>query len=373
MAGQMRQPKVAIVHDWMVSNGGAEKVVYALHELWPEAPIYTAAYDPIKLPEFAGADVRPTWLNRIKLAKTKHQLFTIPRALAFSTLNLSGYDIVISSSSAESKYVHTGPSTLHICYCHTPIRYYWSDYDWYRQHPPFGRLNGLAKVMLPLMIGSLRRMDYTAAQRVDRYIANSKTVEGRIKQYYHRDSEVIYPPVATDRFKLPTHSGEYYVVLGRQVAYKRLDLVVDAFNLLGLPLKVAGTGEEVGVQQARSNANIEYLGRVPDAELPALLGGAKALVFPAIEDFGIVPVEAMSAGRPVIAYGVGGATESVIEGLSGTLFYEQTTEALISALERFEAMEFDPVAIRQHAQQFSQQVFAHKMKRFVEQAWQDFQ
>ena len=366
------RPRVAIVHDWMVSNGGAEKVVYALHELWPEAPIYTAAYDASKFPEFVGADIRPTWLNRIKLAKTKHQLFTIPRGLAFSMLNLSGYDIVISSSSAESKYVHTGSSTLHISYCHTPIRYYWSDYDWYRQHPPFGRLNGLAKFGLPLIIGMLRRIDYAAAQRVDRFVANSKTVQGRIKQYYHRDSEVIYPPVATDRFKLPTHPGEYYVVLGRQVAYKRLDLVVDAFNELGLPLKVAGTGEEVGVQRARAKANIEFLGRVPDAGLPDLLGGAKALIFPAIEDFGIVPVEAMSSGRPVIAYGVGGATESVIEGLSGTLFYQQTPTALIEAIKRFEGMQFDPASIRHHAEQFSGPVFAHKMKAFVDQAWDDF-
>ncbi|HSH31607.1 MAG TPA: glycosyltransferase, partial [Candidatus Saccharimonadales bacterium] len=236
--------KVALVHDWLVSPGGAERVLLDFHRLWPEAPIYTAAYEPVKFPEFRGADVRPTWLNRIALAKKKHQLFSIPRAWAFQSLDLSDYDLVLSSSSAESKYVRTGRKTLHICYCHTPIRYYWSDYDWYRQNPPFGALNPVAKAVLPLLIPFLRRMDYRAAQKVDVFIANSVNVQDRIKKYYGRDCVVIYPPVSTTKFKTAEGAGKYYLVLGRQVAYKRLDLAVDAFNELGLPLVVAGTGEE---------------------------------------------------------------------------------------------------------------------------------
>jgi hypothetical protein len=169
----MAGPTVAIVHDWMVSSGGAEKVVYQLHQMWPDAPIYTAAYDPDKFPEFASADVVPTWLDLIPWAKTRHQLFSIPRALAFLMLDLSRYDIVISSCSAESKYIHVGKHTLHICYCHTPIRYYWSDYDWYLAHPPFGRLNGLAQMVLPVIIRPLRWLDYRMAQKVDSYMANS--------------------------------------------------------------------------------------------------------------------------------------------------------------------------------------------------------
>ena len=366
-------PKIAIVHDWLVNPGGAEKVVMELHKLYPEAPIYTSAYNPEKFPEFAGAEVRTLWFDKIKLARTKQQFFSIPRALTYRSLDLSDYDIVISSASAEAKYVRTGKNTLHLCYCHTPIRYYWSDYDWYRMHPPFGRLNWLAALLLPVLIGPLRWMDFRFAQDVNRFIANSKTVQGRIKRYYKRDSDIIYPPVCTDRYISSTHPKDgYYVVLGRQVAYKRLDLVVDAFNTLGLPVKVSGSGEELGVQRPRAGKNIEFLGRVEDEELPALFAGARALIFPAEEDFGIVPVEAMAAGLPVIAYGVGGATETVIEGLSGTLFYEQTPEALAEAVRAFDGMTFDPAAIRAHAQTFDNAVFASRMKDYVDTAWEEF-
>jgi glycosyltransferase involved in cell wall biosynthesis len=216
-------------------------------------------------------------------------------------------------------------------------------------------------------------MDFRFSQDVNLFIANSKTVQDRIKRYYKRDSEIIYPPVTTDRYVATTHSKDgYYVVLGRQVAYKRLDLVVDAFNILGLPVKVAGTGEELNVQRPRAKNNIEFLGRVEDAELPSLFAGARALIFPAEEDFGIVPVEAMAAGVPVIAYGVGGATETVIEGLSGTLFYEQTPEALIAAVRAFDDMSFSSEAIRLHAQTFDAAVFSRRLKAYVDQAWTQF-
>lgn len=357
--------RVAIVHDWMVSSGGGEKVVAALHELWPEAPIFVGAYDPSKFPEFKDADVRPLWLNRFKLAKRKHQLFTIPRAWAFKSLDLSEYDLVISSSSAESKYVKTGPNTVHICYCHTPIRYYWSDYDWYRNNPPFGLLNPLAWVILPILLPLLRRMDYKAAQKVDYFVANSQNVRKRIRKYYDRDADVIYPPVNTKDLKPSAKLGEYFLVLGRQVAYKRLDLAVEAFNKLGLPLVVAGDGEEINRQKPKSNDNIQYLGRVTDAKKAELMTSAKAFIFPAEEDFGIVLVEAMAAGRPVLAYDKGGATESVIDGTTGILFNEQTADSLIDAIEKFNKTKFSPSVIRKHAEKFDEQVFKTKIRQLV--------
>ena len=367
------KPKVAIVHDWMVSPGGGEKVVLALHKLWPEAPIYTAAYEPARFPEFAQADIRTLWLDRIQLAKRKHQLFSIPRAWAFRSLDLSDYDIVISSSSAESKYVKTGPKTLHICYCHTPIRYYWSDYDWYRQHPPFGWLNPLARVVLPLLIPLLRMQDFRAAQKVDVFVANSKHVQQRIRRYYDRDSAVIYPPVEVKRIRMGVGPGKYYLVLGRQVAYKRLDLAVEAFNRLGLPLVVAGTGEEIEVQRPKAQSNIKFVGRPTDEQKAKLYQTAKALVFAAEEDFGIVPVEAQAAGRPVIAYGVGGATESVVDGVTGVLFKPQTAEALGKAVERSSQTVWNPTAIRRQAEKFDESVFSQRIRQFVLDEWRKFQ
>ncbi|WP_261365326.1 glycosyltransferase [Anatilimnocola floriformis] len=366
------EPRIALVHDWLVSPGGAEKVLLEMHRLYPEAPIYTAAYTPEKFPEFADADVRPSWLNRIGLAKTKHQLFPLARAWTFRSLNLSQYDIVLSSCSAESKYVRTGPRTMHICYCHTPVRYYWSDYEWYKNNPPFGRLNWLVKGLLPLMIGGLRKIDYRGAQGVDRFVANSNYVAARIEKYYDKDSTTIYPPVNVEQYPLSRERDDYYLIVGRQVAYKRLDLAVDAFNELGLPLKVAGTGEEIAKHRPRAKSNIEFLGRVPDEALPQLYGRAKAFVFPAEEDFGIVPVEAMANGTPVIAFGVGGAKETVVEGETGTFFQERTGASLAAAVRKFNTMTFDPEVIRARAERFSQEVFHRELGRFVKEQWAEF-
>ncbi|QDU27961.1 GDP-mannose-dependent alpha-(1-6)-phosphatidylinositol monomannoside mannosyltransferase [Anatilimnocola aggregata] len=365
----MPEPRIALVHDWLVSPGGAEKVLLELHEMYPNAPIYTANYVPEKFPEFKNADIRPTWLDRISLAKRKHQLFSVFRAWAFRGLDLSDYDIVISSCSAESKYVKTGEQTLHICYCHTPVRYYWSDYEWYLAHPPFGKLNWLVKGLLPLMIGWLRRMDYQGAQTVDSFVANSRFVQARIAKYYHKSSTVIHAPVNVDQFEVSRERDDYYLIVGRQVAYKRLDLAVDAFNELGLPLKVAGTGEEITKHKPRAKSNIEFLGRVPDADLPRLYGRAKGFIFPAEEDFGIVPIEAMANGTPVVAFGVGGALETVVEGKTGTFFPEKTPASLVDAVRRFETMKFDPDVIRAQAERFSQAVFRQTMKQFVADEW----
>jgi glycosyltransferase involved in cell wall biosynthesis len=341
--------------------------------MYPEAPIYTSAYIPEKFPEFAKADVRTTFLDKIPWLKHKHQLFPIFLGLPFKTLNMDEYDLVISSCAAEAKYVRTKPSTLHICYCHTPVRYYWTDYEWRLHNLPFGRLNWLARIVFPLVVGLLRRIDYAAAQQVGVFIANSKHIRARIKQYYHRDSTVIYPPIDTQGLlRAPVGPRDYYLIVGRQVAAKRLDVAVDAFNELGLPLKVVGAGEELDRQRPRAGRNIEFLGRVSDEERNRLFAGAKGFVFPPEEDFGMVPLEAMAAGTPVIAFNKGGAPEYVTDGETGVLFDEQTGEALAAAVRRFEAMAFDEKVLRARAKEFDVAVFRERIRGFVDAEWDKF-
>lgn len=367
--------KVALVHDWLARRGGAERVLLAMHEMYPEAPIYTAIYNPENFPEFAKAEVHTTWLNNIKLARSRHQLFPIARAIAYRGIDLSDYDLVISSCSAESKYVKTGPNTLHICYCYTPIRYYWSDYDWYRKHPPFGGLLGFVatKLVLPLVIRPLRWNDYRLAQKVDLYVTQSKYIQGRIKKYYDRDSVVIHPPTDTKQFlELKKNPKDFYLIVGRQVSYKRLDLAVEAFNELGLPLVVAGTGEEIARQQPRAKSNIDFRGFVPDEELLHLYADAKAVLYPQEEDYGLVPVEAQAAGTPVIAYNKGGATETVVDGTTGVLFDQQTADDLVNAVKRFETLLFDPQVLRDHAKKFDDVVFKRELKAYVGKAYDEF-
>jgi glycosyltransferase involved in cell wall biosynthesis len=369
-------PRIALVHHWLVSPGGGERVLYELHKMYPEAPIYVAAYLPEKFPEFAQADVRTTWLNRIPWLRYKHQLFPIFLGTPFKSLDMSEYDIVISSCAAEAKYVRTGPKTLHICYCHTPVRYYWSDFEWYMSDPkrmPFGALNPVAKVALKGLIGILRRIDYTAAQGVDVFVANSKHIQARIKKYYHQDSTVIYPPIETVELgEVPRGAGDYYLIVGRQVASKRLDVAVAAFNELGLSLKVAGAGAQIEEQRPKAKANIEFLGRVSDEERDRLFAGAKALIFPPEEDFGMTPVEAMAAGTPVIAFDKGGAPEYVVDGETGVLFDAQTPDSLMAAVRRFEGMIFDSRLIKARAAGFDVQFFRRKIAAIVDKSWSNF-
>jgi glycosyltransferase involved in cell wall biosynthesis len=342
--------------------------------MFPDAPIYTTAYVPEKFPEFRDADIRTTFLNWIPLLKRKHQFFPIFLGLPFKTLNLSSYDMVISNCAAEAKYVRTTDSQLHICYCHTPVRYYWSDYEWRLKNLPFGAFNWLARLVFPVVVGPLRRIDYAAAQGVDVFVANSRHIQRRIKKYYHRDSTVIYPPIDTKRLEAePAGARDYYLIVGRQVASKRLDLAIDAFNELGLPLKVAGAGEEIARQKPRAKANIEFLGRVSEADRDRLFAGAKGFVFPAYEDFGMVPLEAMAAGTPVIAYGAGGAPEYVTDNETGILFKLQTAEALVEAINRFEGLKFDDKLVRRRAKEFDTSVFERRMRDFVDREWAKFE
>jgi glycosyltransferase involved in cell wall biosynthesis len=253
------------------------------------------------------------------------------------------------------------------------VRYYWTDYEWRLRNLPFGAFNWLARVVFPLVVGLLRRIDYAAAQRVDVFVANSKHIKARIKQYYHRDSTVIYPPIITGHLlEMPSGPRDYYLIVGRQVAAKRLDVAVEAFNELGLPLKIAGAGEEITRQKPRAKGNIEFLGRVSTEERDRLYAGAKGFVFPPEEDFGIVPLEAMAAGTPVIAFNKGGAPEYVTDGETGVLFNEQTAGSLIEAVRRFEGMRFDEAKVRARAKEFDVAVFRARMSEFVNEQWAKF-
>lgn len=364
--------RIALVHDWLTNLAGSERVLLALHELYPEAPIYTSVFVPEEFPQLRGADVRTSFLQRFSLARKRHQLFPYLRAVAFERFDLSGYDVVISSCHAEAKGVLTRPETLHICYCYTPIRYYWSGYHHYLDNPRFGPLNPLVKAIMPFMINYLRVWDRCAADRVDVFVAISRHVAERIRKYYRREAEVIYPPVNASLFRVSNRVDDYYLMVGRLIPYKRADLVVETFNRLGLPLKVVGTGSELDSLRSRARPNVEFLGRVGDAELAELYSRCLALVFPQEEDFGIVPLEAMASGRPVIAYRAGGATETVVEGKTGVFFDRQDPEALEEAVKGFRPEDFDPEIIRRHALTFDLPVFQERIRRFVEKTYSDF-
>lgn len=367
------RPRVAIVHDWLTNQGGGERVVWALHRAFPEAPIYTSVFNPETLPQFTHLGVRTSFLQHWPLAKTKHQLFPTQRTLAFESFDFSGYDVVISSSSAEAKGVITKPNTLHICYCHTPTRYYWSDYAQYRRNTGFGVLSPLVRLAMPRLVERMRIWDFAAAQRVDAFVANSSYVEQRIKKYYRRPSTVINPPIQAARFKVGTAPRNGFVVVSRLIPYKRVDLAVRACTELNVPLTVVGDGSEMDKLKAMAGPSVTFLGRVGDEEINQAYASASAFIFPADEDFGLTPLEAMAAGTPVIAYGKGGATETVVEGTTGTFFAEQTVASLKAALESFNPKTYDPAKIRGHAEQFDEGVFIKKIQKFVADNLKEYQ
>jgi glycosyltransferase involved in cell wall biosynthesis len=363
--------KVALVHEWLTNLAGSERVLIALHDLYPEAPIYTSVFRPEEFPQLQGAEVKTSFLQRVPWAKKRHQAFPFLRTVAFEGFDLSGYDVVISSSHAEAKGVITKPETLHVCYCYTPTRYYWSGYHHYLHNLRFGPLNPFLRPTLPFMVSYLRVWDRCAADRVDLFVAISRHVARRIRKYYRREAEVVHPPVETSRFRISSRVDDYFLVVGRLIPYKRTDLVVEAFNRLGLPLKIAGTGSELESLRRSAKPNIEFLGRVGDSELEELYSRCLALIFPQEEDFGIVPLEAMASGRPVIAYGVGGATETVVEGKTGIFFHDQEVNSLIEAVRSFDPSRFEPQEIRSHARAFDVEVFKARMDALVRKAWEE--
>lgn len=362
--------KVAIVHDWLVTYAGADRVVDQLHSLFPDAPIYTLVYDAARMPaHFRDYDIRTTFVQKLPggVRLYKNLLTLMPRA--FEQLDLSEYDVVISSCSSCSKGVITRPDAVHICYCHTPMRYAWSHYHTYIRHAGL-----LKRLLIPSMMHRVRQWDYLAAQRVDRFIANSRTVAQRIRKYYRRDAEVIYPGVAMHPLPALETGEDFYLMAGRFVHYKRFDLGVEACTRLGRRLIVAGGGEEAQRLRKLAGPTVTFVDNPTDEALQDLFRRAKALIFPGEEDFGIIPVEAQSAGCPVLALGKGGATETVCDGRTGLLFPEQTAKALEDCIARFEAegVGYTRAQIREHARQFSTETFAQRMEAFCHKALDDF-
>jgi len=360
--------KVALVCDWLTNFAGSEQVLLALWETYPHAPIFTGLYHPKKVPQFQEAKIYPSFLQKIPGAKNHHQIMFPLMPLAFENFDFSEFEVVISSSHNCAKGIITKPSTLHICYCHTPIRYLWSHHHEYLKESPF---NFLVKRAIPYLSHYLRVWDFLAAQRVDLFVANSENTRRRIKKYYQKEAVVIYPPVNTAAFKISPKISDYYLVVGRLVPYKRVDIIVQAFNDLKLPLKICGEGPEDKRLRRMARSNIEFLGRLPDNQLKKLYSQAKAFIFAAEEDFGIVPLEAMASGRPVIAYQAGGALESVVEGITGIFFKEQTPQCLVHTIRKFNPQKYDPFRIRQHALKFDVSVFKKQIKQLVEKSYQE--
>lgn len=360
------KPKVALVCDWLTGIGGAERVVLELHKLYPDAPIYTSQYDPSKINWFDDADVRTTWLQR--LPKSLKKFLPILRAWAFIRLDLSDYDLVISASGAEAKAVKTGPNTTHICYCHSPTHYYWVRSDEYMENPgfPFG-FNWLARTSLKILLGPLKRWDRRAAKRPDYMIANSTHTQAMIKRFYRRDSTVVFPPVEISRFKItkkPT-LRHGFVVAGRQTPYKRFDLAIEACNELKIPLVVIGDGPDHKRLEKLAGRNITFLSNVNDHDIAGHFQSALAFIMPNMDDFGIVAVEAMAAGTPVVAYQKGGALDYVIPNKTGLFFDRQTAGNLRKVLETAQTKSFDYDAIAEHANQFSTASFQNNMRHVI--------
>jgi len=368
---QKKHPKIAIVHDWLTNMGGAENVVLAMHEAFPDAPIFTSTFSPETMPLFKNLDVRTTYLQNLpKPIRKLHKFFPMLRVRAFQKLDLSEFDIILSSSSAESKQVRkTRPDQIHICYCHTPIRYYWSHYNEYKKDPGFGKLNFLVRLAMPFFVPPLKKADYKAAQNVDVFIANSTEVQKRIKKYYGKTSTVIHPPVDVERFTPSLERSNYYVALGRQIPYKRIDLAIKACTDLGVDLFVYGKGSEHEKLVKMAGPTIKFFtdrfGDASDKAVAEALNRAKGYIFPAEEDFGIVQAEALAAGAPVIAYNRGGALDIVQQGVSGVLFERQTAEDIENAIKQASAIEFDPLDLHRKAKRFDKSLFITKIQKVV--------
>lgn len=362
--------RVALVHDWLNQIGGAENVLEELVALFPGSPIYTSMYASEKMPPtYREWPIRTSFMQNLPGVANHHQAYLPLYPLAFGQTDLSEYDLVLSNKSGFCHGVRTeapsGRHAHHVCYCLTPTRFLWL-YEQYREREQIG--SGLNAVLQPVL-AALRRWDWQAAQRVDQFIAISRVVQERIRQIYQRESVVIHPPVDTERFT-PDPSvpvGDYYLIVSRLIPYKRIDLAVQAFNRLPEErLVIVGQGRDKEALQAQAGANITFLGRQSWARLVELMRGCKAFLFPGLEDFGIAPVEALSAGRPVIAYAGGGALDTVVPGLTGEHFSPQTVAGLLSVLERFDAGDYDPAACRTQAEKFSKAIFQRKLTAFVD-------
>jgi len=366
--------KVALFHDYLVQYGGAERVLEKLMELYPSAPIYTLLYDPDSLaPDFQKLLQRrkiiTSSLQKFPFSKKRHRLYPLFMPYMVEQFDFSEFDVVISDTTGFGKGLILKPQTLHICYCHTPLRYAWDDSQRYiKEYRHFFLLRPFVR----LGVHYLRIWDRQAAQRVDLFLTNSKFVRKRIQKYYRRDAKVIYPPVETEKLIPSKKIKDYYLLVNRLLPYKKTEIAIEAFNELELPLIIIGKGPELRSLKKNAKRNIKFLGNIYGDNLKKIYSGCKAFIFPQEEDFGIAPVEVMASGRPVIAYKGGGALETVKDGTNGIFFKDQTSESLIGAIRKFEKMTFSWQDIIRSVKKFDESVFKKEVKKFVKEEWKKF-
>jgi glycosyltransferase involved in cell wall biosynthesis len=369
--------KVALVHDWLTGMRGGEKVLEIFAQLFPAAPIFTLLHNQRSVSSsLESHPIFTSFVDRLPLKKSKYRHYLPLFPLAIEQFNLKDFQLILSTSHCAAKGIITPPDALHISYIHTPMRYVWDMY-----HDYFGskRSGWLARKIIPLFAHFLRTWDVSSSNRVDWFIANSRHVARRIKKYYGREASVIYPPVDTSQFQVSHNPGKYFLVVSALVPYKKTDLAISAFNQLGEKLVVVGNGPELRKLKRKARANIEFVSWQSPQNLASYYSECKALIFPGEEDFGMVPVEAMACGKPVIAFARGGALETVIEQnpstqlqSSGVYFYQQTAEGLIQAVKSFNQLDWDPEFISRHARNFDKSIFQHKMVDFIQEKCNQF-
>lgn len=368
--------KVALVYDWVNKYGGAERVIQALHAIWPKAPLYTAVYDRKKATWADSFKVYPSFLQNIPFAKSHHELFPFLIPLSFESFNFDEYDVVISVTSFAAKGIITKPKTLHLCYCLTPTRFLWSGYNEYKTHPGLNLFDPITKLLFPPIAPRLRAWDFIASSRPDIYLTISETVKKRINKYYRKDATVIYPGIDCDKFSTSTtkRNSSFFLVVSRFVPYKKIDIAIYAANKLRLPLKIIGSGSQLKYLKSIAGETIDFIKEhLTDEELVRYYQNCAALIFIADEDFGLAMLEAQACGKPVISFKGDSAKEIIIEGVTGDFFYPQTADALIKVLKNFNPHKYTSFVCRENAKRFNQRKFLTTFKKIVEDTWQKWQ
>ncbi|MCR8635968.1 glycosyltransferase [Paenibacillus radicis (ex Xue et al. 2023)] len=358
--------KIAIVHDYLNQYGGAERVLECFMDMFPDAPIYTMVADLNRMPErFRKADIHTSFIQSLPFSKNHYKKMLSLFPIAVEQFDLREYDVILSSSSAFAKGVITNPNQLNICYCYTPMRYVW---DLYHQYIKEDVKNPIFRKVLPYILHKIRMWDQLTAQRVDHFIADSISISNRIAKYYGRTSEVIYPPVSYDNFQTSDKIEDFFLIVSRMIPYKRIDIAIEAFNKLNKPLVIIGDGYDRKRLESLAGPTIKFMGIQPDDVIVDYYSRCKGFILAGEEDFGITPLEAQSSGRPVIAYGKGGALETVVENVTGVFFRESTHEAIIEAVKKFDTINFDSQIIREHANRFNETRFKQEMLDFINAA-----